>query len=332
MWPLYGVHKEAFLKAVWLENKTLIYRDNLPVPEPLEGEALVKVRQAGICGTDLELLKGYYPFSGIPGHEFVGEIVQAPKQPDRIGERVVGEINVNCGSCPSCLAGRPNHCEKRTVLGIKHRDGAFAEYVCLPLANLITVPDVVSDDAAIFTEPLAAALEIQKQIKIESHERVLVLGAGRLGQLIAQSLVHTGCGLSVVARYANQRKLLAQLNIACIAEYTPAAGLFDIVIEATGSTDGFIAARGAVRPGGIIVLKSTYPGDVQVNLSSIVVDEVTMVGSRCGPLAQALRLIATQMLDPTVLIEGRYSLKAVQNAFEHARRPGTLKVIFQISE
>ena len=300
------------------------------MPEPAPQEALVRVLRAGICGTDLELTRGYYEFTGIPGHEFVGHIVQAPEQPGRKGERVVGEINVTCGTCPACLAGRPKHCENRAVVGIKHRHGAFAEFMCLPLANLIAVPDTVGDDAAVFTEPLAAALEIQEQVTIEPGNHVLVLGAGRLGQLIAQTLVSTGCDLKVVARYANQQKLLARSNIASIAEHTPPDGFFDIVIEATGSTVGFSLARKAVRPGGTIVLKSTYKGDVQVNLSSIVVEEVTLIGSRCGPFEPALDLLANERVDPTGLIEGRYSLNDIHKAFQHASRPGALKVILQI--
>ena len=318
------------MKGIWLDNNILSYRDHLPRPKPSKDEALVKVRLAGICGTDLELTKGYYEFTGIPGHEFVGDIVQAPGRPDREGQRVVGEINIKCGTCPACLAGRPKHCENRTVLGIKHRNGAFAEFVCLPLANLIAVPDTVCDDAAVFTEPLAAALEIQEQVTIEPSHHVLVLGAGRLGQLIAQSLMTTGCDLKVVARYANQRKLLAQFNIAAIAEHSLPAGLFDIVIEATGSKAGFSLARKAVRPGGIIVLKSTTKDDVRVDFSSIVVDEVTLIGSRCGPFDPALNLLANNRVDPIGLIEGRYPLNAIQEAFQHASRPGALKVIVQI--
>jgi threonine dehydrogenase-like Zn-dependent dehydrogenase len=216
------------------------------------------------------------------------------------------------------------------VLGIKDRNGAFAEFVCLPLANLIAVPDTVCDDAAVFTEPLAAALEIQEQVTIEPGSQVLVLGAGRLGQLIAQTLVPTGGDLKVVARYANQRKLLARFNITSIAEDTPPANFFDIVIEATGSVDGFSLARQAVRPGGIIVLKSTYRGDMRVNFSTIVVDEITVIGSRCGPFAPALDLLANNRVDPTGLIEVRHCLNAIQKAFEHASRPGALKVILQI--
>ena len=319
------------MKGIWLENKILSFRDHLPRPKPSQGEALVKVRVAGICGTDLELTRGYYEFTGIPGHEFVGDILRAPGRPEREGERVVGEINVTCGACPACRAGRPKHCENRTVMGIKHRNGAFAEFMCLPLANLITVPDTVCDDAAVFTEPLAAALEIQEQVPIERNNHVLVLGAGKLGQLIAQTLASTGCDLKVVARYANQQKLLAQFNISSIVEQTLPAGFFDIVIEATGSMAGFSLARRAVRPGGIIVLKSTTKGDVRVNFSTIVVDEVTLIGSRCGPFDPALGLLANNSVDPTGLIEGRYSLNAIQKAFEHASRPGALKVLLQIS-
>jgi len=322
------VHK---MEAVWLENNKLSFRKNFPQPEPLEDEALVKVRQAGICGTDLELVKGYYPFNGIPGHEFVGEIVHAPLRPQREGERVVGEINVSCGACPSCLAERQNHCEKRTVLGIKDRNGAFAEYVCLPLANLITLADVISDDAAVFVEPLAAALEIQNQIKINCADRVLVLGAGRLGQLISQSLVHTGCELNVVARYKKQQKLLDKCNIPWIDERKIPMGYFDLVVEATGSAEGFSLARRAVRPRGTIVLKSTYKGDIQANFSSIVVDEITIVGSRCGPFSEALHFIEKKLVDPTMLIEGRYPLSEVLKAVEQAAQPGALKVILQIA-
>ena len=319
------------MEAVWLENNKLSFCKNFPLPEPLEDEALVKVRQAGICGTDLELVKGYYAFSGIPGHEFVGEIVQAPRRPQREGERVVGEINVSCGACLSCLAGRSNHCEKRAVLGIKNRNGAFAEYVCLPLTNLIRVADVISDDAGVFVEPLAAALEIQNQIKISCADRVLVLGAGRLGQLISQSLVPTGCDLNVAARYEKQQKLLDKCNIPWIDERKIPMGYFDLVVEATGSAEGFSLARHAVRPRGTIVLKSTYKGDIQTNFSSIVVDEITIVGSRCGPFPKALHFIEKKLVDPTILIEGRYALSEVLKAVEQAAQPGALKVILQIA-
>ena len=321
------------MRAVWLENQILSYRDDARQPEPLAGEALVKVRLAGICGTDLEILKGYYPYSGIPGHEFVGEIVLAPDQPNRVGQRVVGEINVTCGSCRYCLSAQPTHCENRSVLGIKNRDGAFADYLCLPLKNLMAVPDTVSDEAAVFVEPLAAALEIQEQIHIRSTDRVLVLGAGRLGQLIAQTLVPVDCDLTVVARHKNQQALLNGRQIAWIDEHAIRQRAFDIVIEATGRAKGVKLAQQAVRPRGIIVLKSTTSEQkgAQLNFSSLVVDEITLVGSRCGPFAPALHLLEKQIIDPTILITGRYQISEALAAFEQAALPGALKIILNLS-
>jgi threonine dehydrogenase-like Zn-dependent dehydrogenase len=202
--------------------------------------------------------------------------------------------------------------------------------VCLPLANLIPVPDSVSDNAAVFVEPLAAALEIREQIPIAASDKVLVLGAGRLGQLIVQSLIPTGCELKVAARYEKQQKLLAQNNVHIIVEHALSENEFDIVIEATGTPQGFFLACKAVRPRGTIVLKSTYKGDVQINLSSIVVDEITLVGSRCGPFAPALALLENGQVDPAGLIDARYPLDEALKAFDHAARPGTLKVIIEM--
>jgi 2-desacetyl-2-hydroxyethyl bacteriochlorophyllide A dehydrogenase len=319
------------MKAVWLENNKLSYRTDVPIPAPGPDEALVKVSRAGICATDLELVKGYYPYRGIPGHEFVGRIDQAPDQPLRVGQRVVGEINISCGKCPTCLAGRKSHCPERTVMGIVNRQGAFAEYLCLPLTNLIPVPDTVSDDAAVFVEPLAAALEIREQIPIAASDHVLVLGAGRLGQLIAQSLIPTGCDLRVAARYKKQQKILAENTIDIVVEHTISENDYDIVIEATGSPEGFFLAQKAIRPRGTIVLKSTYKGDVTINLSSIVVDEITLVGSRCGPFAPALTMLANGQVNPKGLIDARYPLDDALEAFEYAARPGTLKIILEMT-
>jgi 2-desacetyl-2-hydroxyethyl bacteriochlorophyllide A dehydrogenase len=299
------------------------------VPEPVSGEALVRVSLAGICGTDLELVKGYYPFTGIPGHEFVGEIVQAPDRPDRVGERVVGEINVACNTCRFCLEGLSAHCENRKVTGILNRNGLFAEYACLPLSNLFTVPASVSDDAAVLVEPLAAALEIQEQVKIAPEDRVLVLGAGRLGQLIAQVLALTGCDLLVSARYGKQRDLLDTHRIAWIDEKVPER-FFDVVVEATGSPDGFAAASRTVRPRGTIVLKSTYQRHLPFDVSTIVVNEITLVGSRCGPFGSALHLLQTGQVAPEALIEHAYPLGEVLAAFEQAALPGALKVLLRM--
>jgi threonine dehydrogenase-like Zn-dependent dehydrogenase len=322
------------MRAVWLENQVLSFREDVPKPELLRGEALVKVRLAGICGTDLELVKGYYPYRGIPGHEFVGEIVQAPAAPRRIGQRVVGDINVACGECPDCRAARHGHCQNRRVLGIQNRNGAFADYLSLPLPNLIPVPQTLSDEAAVIAEPLAAALQIQHQIQISEADSLLVIGAGRLGQLIAQSLAAVAGPLTVVARYPNQQALLTEHGIDWIQEDGIRDRAFDIVIEATGSPAGFALARRAVRPRGTIVLKSTYretdASKWPVQLSALVVDEITLVGSRCGPIAAALDRLEKQQVDPAGLIAKRYFLHDALAAFEHAAAPGALKILFQI--
>ena len=268
------------MQSLWLEDQNLSIRD---IPRPsIPGEALLRVRLAGICGTDLELVRGYYPFTGVPGHEFVGEVVGSP-DPSWIGKRVVGEINAVCGDCEQCKHGRPTHCEKRTVLGITNRDGVHAEYTCLPLANLHVVPENVSDEAAVFTEPLAAALEIQEQVHLQPTDRVLLIGAGR--------------------RY------------------------WDVVVEATGSPSGFGLARQAIRPRGTLVLKSTYRGELSLNMSPFVVDEITILGSRCGPFAPALRLLERGEVDPTVLIAERFPLSRGVEAYKTAKKPGILKVI-----
>lgn len=313
--------------GLWLEERQLRLRDDLPMPIPGPGEALVRVHLAGICATDLELTRGYYPFTGVPGHELVGEIAVAPDAPQRTGERVVGEINVGCGTCATCLAGRRNHCERRTVLGIRDLNGAFAHYLTLPLANLYRVPDQVPDESAVFCEPLAAALRIQAQRPIVPGERVLLIGAGRLGQLIAVTLAAAGCQLTVVARHAKQQALLEALQVDWMDDSNVAERAFDLVIEASGNPGGFELACRNVRPGGTIVLKSTYAGRAQVDLSRLVVDEVTLIGSRCGAFAPALNLLAQGLADPRPLIDARYSLMNAVDAFEHAARPGALKII-----
>jgi 2-desacetyl-2-hydroxyethyl bacteriochlorophyllide A dehydrogenase len=317
------------MKALWLENNQISLRD---IPQPNQpNEALIKIRMAGICSTDLELVKGYYPYAGVLGHEFVGEVVQAPEK-SWLGQRVVGEINAICGSCESCLSGRPTHCENRSVLGIANRAGVFAEYTSLPLENLYRVPDSVSDEAAVFTEPLAAALEIQSQILFQEADRVLLIGAGRLGQLIAQTLALTGVDLHVVARHPLQQQLLAARGIKLISEDEIQPKKWDVVVEATGSPSGFDLARKAIRPRGILVLKSTYKGEMSVNFSSIVVDEINIIGSRCGPFEPALKLLEKCEVDPSVLISDQFKLGESLKAFERAAQPGVLKVLLEVGE
>jgi threonine dehydrogenase-like Zn-dependent dehydrogenase len=314
------------MNALWLEDNKISIRE---IPQPRKpDETLIKIRKAGICSTDLELVKGYYPYTGVIGHEFVGDVIEA-EDPSWIGQRVVGEINVTCNQCEQCLNGRPTHCEHRTVLGIVNRDGTFAEYTQLPIANLHRVPVSVPDEMAVFTEPLAAALELQDQVQIKPTDRVLLVGAGRLGQLIAQSLALTGCNLRVVARHARQQELLKARGIKIISEQDIQPWRWDIVVEATGSPSGFALARKAIRPRGTMVLKSTYKGDMSVNFSSIVVDEIQLVGSRCGPFEPALRLMESRQVDPSVLIADEFKLSDALKAFERAAEAGVLKVLVE---
>jgi len=314
------------MNAIWLEDNQISLRD---VPQPHKpNEALIKIHKAGICSTDLELVKGYYPYTGILGHEFVGEVVEAADN-SWIGQRVVGEINAVCSQCEQCLNGRPTHCENRTVLGIVNRNGTFAEFTTLPIANLHRVPESVPNEMAVFAEPLAAALEIQQQVQIQPTDRVLLIGAGRLGQLIAQTLVQTGCNLRVVARHKRQQELLKSRGIRIISEEEIQPWRWDIVVEAAGSPSGFSLARQAIRPRGTLVLKSTYRGEMNVNFSSIVVDEINIIGSRCGPFEPSLRLMESKQVDPTVLIDSEYSLADALKAFEHAGETGVLKVLVE---
>jgi threonine dehydrogenase-like Zn-dependent dehydrogenase len=314
------------VRAIWIEAGRISLRD-VPPPALAPGEARVRVRLAGICATDLELVRGYATFAGVPGHEFVGEVLSAPEQPDLVGRRVVGEINAACGSCPTCRAGRPRHCPRRTVLGIAGRSGAFAEELALPAGNLHPVPDSVADELAVFVEPLAAALAVQDSARLRPSDRVLVVGAGRLGQLIARTLALAGCALEVVARHPRQRALVAARGIAAVAEEEVRERSADCVVEASGSPAGLALARRAVRPGGTIVLKSTYHAQPALDLARLVVDEITLAGSRCGPFAAALRLLASRALDPRDLIDAAYPREQGEVAFAAAALPGALKIL-----
>jgi threonine dehydrogenase-like Zn-dependent dehydrogenase len=317
------------MKGLWLEDRRITYRTDLPQAKPGEGEALIRLTQAGICSTDLEMTRGYYPFTGVLGHEFVGEVVEAPGNEDWVGERVVGEINITCGECAACRAGRPHHCENRKALGIQGHDGVFAEYFTLPVANLHRVPESVSDDAAVFTEPLAAALEIQEQVHIQPEMKVLVMGAGRLGMLIAQTLKLTGCDLWVGVRRAEPARLLQNWGIHPIFIEDIKENSYDLVVEATGAPGGFEISRRAVRPAGTLVLKSTFADDLTLNMSALVVDEVTLVGSRCGPFPPALRLLELGLVETAPMIDARYKLSDGVRAMEKAGEHGVLKVLLR---
>jgi threonine dehydrogenase-like Zn-dependent dehydrogenase len=317
------------MRALWLEDRALRLREDVPRPAPPPGEALVRVRLAGVCNTDLELVRGYYPYTGVPGHEFVGVVEDAPGAAEWIGRRVVGEINAVCEECETCRAGRRTHCERRTVLGIVNRDGAFATHLALPVANLHELPEEIPDEVATFAEPTAAALEIQEQVRIGPRSRVVVVGAGKLGHLVAQTLATKGCDLLVVGRSRRPLELLAARGIRTGTAEAVAERGADVAVECTGNPEGLEIARRAVRPRGTIVLKSTYHGRASVDLAPIVVDEITVVGSRCGPFAAALDLLARGAVDPRPLIDERYRLTEAVAAFEHAARPGTLKILVE---
>jgi len=301
-------------------------RQDYPQPTPRPREALVKVRLAGICNTDLEILHGYMGFQGVLGHEFVG-VVEAGSDPAWVGRRVVGEINCACGECPTCRAGRPSHCPERTTIGIGGRDGALAEYVLVPLANLHAVPPSVPDRQAVFAEPLAAALEILEQVHIRPTERVLVLGDGKLGLLAAQVLGLVGCDLLALGRHPEKLSILARRGIPVQSVDAPLPEPADVVVDCTGNAAGFATARRLVRPRGRLVLKSTFHGDNTVSLTSLVVDEVTLVGSRCGPFPPALRLLERGMVDVESMIECEYPIEEGVTAFARAAQPGALKVL-----
>ncbi|MFN7143023.1 MAG: MDR/zinc-dependent alcohol dehydrogenase-like family protein [Myxococcota bacterium] len=272
------------------------------------GEARVRVRVAGVCATDLEIVKGYMGFAGTLGHEWVGEVEDAP-DPAWVGKRVVGDINCPCGACATCAAGRPTHCPNRTVLGIVNRDGAFAERLSLPVANLHVVPDGVPDEAAVFVEPLAAACEILEQVHVRPSQRVVVLGTGRLGQLCARVLALTGAEVAAVGRNARTLGLLpAEVRGVALSDAAGLAGA-DIVVDCTGSADGLGLATSLLRPRGTLVLKTTVHDVARVEPNRWVIDEVTVVGSRCGPFEPALRLLASGRVDPRPLVDARFPLE-----------------------
>ncbi|MCK6506729.1 alcohol dehydrogenase catalytic domain-containing protein [Myxococcota bacterium] len=300
-------------------------RTDLPEPR-VEGEARIRLHLGGVCATDLELIRGYMGFRGVLGHEWVGTVEEAPDDA-WVGRRVVGEINAACGRCPTCRAGRPTHCPHRTVLGIQGRDGAFAERLCLPVENLHEVPDGVPDEAAVFVEPLAAACRILEQVHVRPGDRVVVLGLGRLGQLCARVLALTGARVHGVARSSARRALLPPSVEAVPAEQAADLPPADVVVDCTGSPDGLRLATARVRPGGTLVLKTTVHLPEPLQPTPWVIDEITVVGSRCGPFAPALRLLAGGLVDPRPLVTARYPLSQGLQALSAAAAPGALKVL-----
>jgi threonine dehydrogenase-like Zn-dependent dehydrogenase len=307
----------------------LTYSRDWPAPELQPGQALIRVTRAGICNTDLELVRGYLNFSGILGHEFVGEVVAGDSE--WVGKHVVGEINVSCGDCDLCHEGYPTQCRNRTTVGIDRHDGAMADYIALTTNNLHVVPDGVSDDEAVFTEPLAAALQILECDPVSPNDDVILIGAGKLGLLCAQVLHLTGARVKAVVRRPQQAELLTGWGIEPVAYDDLPRGHAHVVVDCTGTAEGFSAALGLVSPRGTIHLKSTYAGLPQADLTRVVVDEIRLIGSRCGPFPAALRLLASRRVDVQSLIAARYPLDDALAAFEHAARPGMLKVLLEVT-
>ena len=325
------------MRALLFNNQALSLDPRRREPELAGGDTLLRVRQAGICSTDLEIVRGYMGFNGILGHEFVADVVSSPDK-NLVGQRVVGEINIVCGRCDLCLSGLSTHCRNRSVLGILNHDGAFADLVRLPAENLHMLPKEVDDDQAVFVEPLAAAFQVTKQLgpqvtgsrgeSTEARRWVTVLGDGRLGLLVAQVLRNAGYPVRMVGRHADKLALCEKWSIRSrlLSDISPRHDQ-DVVVDCTGSAAGFELAMQMVRPRGTIVLKSTVAAGTALNLAPLVIDEITVVGSRCGPFREAIRALAEREVDVTSLIHRRMKLDQGVEAMRVAGMPGVLKVI-----
>ena len=313
-------------------DQSLSFQPRHRDPVEADGDTLLRVRQAGVCATDLEITRGYMGYRGVLGHEFVADVVSSPDK-DLTGQRVAGEINVVCGRCDLCLSGLSSHCRARSVLGILNHDGAFADFVRLPATNLHVLPKSVDDDQAVFIEPLAAAFQVLKQIKLDGRKWVTVLGDGRLGLLVAQVLRNAGCPVRVIGKHADKLAMCEKWQIRSrpVDDITPRHDQ-DVVVDCTGSASGFELAMQIVRPRGTIVLKSTFAAGKPLNLAPLVIDEINVVGSRCGPFREAIRALAEKQIDVASLITRRMKLEQGVEAMELAGRPGVLKVILTMEQ
>jgi threonine dehydrogenase-like Zn-dependent dehydrogenase len=321
------------MKALWFDGKKLSLRQ-LRKPSPARDEALIRVNLAGICNTDVEIFRGYMGFTGVPGHEFVGTVEAGHKK--MLGRRVVGEINLACGKCLYCENSLPRHCPYRSVLGIQSKNGAFAEYLTLPVANLHIIPDSISDLEAVFIEPLAAALRILDQVEIKKASSVYILGDGKLAQLIARVVKLRTDRMVVVGKHIPKLRLLDKLGIKTVLfkdlKKMPAEAKPDFVIEATGAPEGIATALEICRPLGTVVVKSTYHGNPQVNLSKLVVDEIKFVGSRCGDFKTAITFYKQHKVPLEDLASGIFRLTDYKKAFSSANSSNSLKVILKCQE
>jgi threonine dehydrogenase-like Zn-dependent dehydrogenase len=316
------------MRAIVLHRDCAEVRTDHPEPTLRDGEVMVRVLCAGICETDLQLTRGYMGFHGVLGHEFVGVAQTGPLA----GRRVVGEINCSCSRCATCLAGRPTHCPYRSVLGILSHDGAFADLVAVPQQNLHVVPDAMPTDLAVFTEPVAAAFQIPAQLAIRRQDRVVVLGDGRLGNLCAQVLAGVSDHVLVVGKHAEKLALLQSLGLStCLLADRPTDRSADLVVDCTGSATGLPTALNMVRPRGTIAIKTTVAGDQKLAWAPVVIDEVTIVGSRCGPFDRALGAIGAGSVSVLPLISARFDLAQGVDAFEHAATSPVLKVLLDVA-
>jgi threonine dehydrogenase-like Zn-dependent dehydrogenase len=294
-------------------------------------DSVIRVLLSGICSTDIEITRGYSGFEGTLGHEFVGIVENSPDRPDLSGKRVVGEINVGCGDCQLCQKGDARHCPKRTVLGIKGRDGSHAEFVSLPSRNLLEIPPDLSDEEAVFIEPLAAALGITERIDLKNAEKIAIIGDGKLGLLCAFALNRVCPSLTLYGRYSSKLKIAkaAGIETCLVDETTHPYSFYDVVVEATGSESGFAMALDLVRPRGTIVLKSTYSGKAEIEAWRIVVDEISIVGSRCGRFKPTIEWLVNNRIDLAQLISDEFPLSKGLAAFDTAKQPGVLKVLLR---
>ncbi len=322
---------EKIMKALRINGKRLELAE---IPQPHnESESTIRVTRSGICNTDLEIVRGYAGFEGTLGHEFVGVVEKADDMPGIVGKRVVGEINAGCGTCERCVAGDSRHCPTRTVLGIAGRDGAHAEFLQLPSRNLIEIPESVSDEQAVFTEPLAAAYGITEQVEIRPETKVVVIGDGKLGLLCAMSLALRSQNVKLVGKHRSKMAIAEKsgVEVILLGDVGPSlARHFDVVVEASGSESGFETALGLVKPRGKIVLKSTFHGMPTWQASRVVVDEITVVGSRCGRMAPALELLRSGAVKVEDLIDDEFPLSEGVAAFVRAAKKGVLKVLLSM--
>jgi threonine dehydrogenase-like Zn-dependent dehydrogenase len=317
------------MHALVFSNR-LYYQQDHPDPVVRPGEALIRVNYAGICNTDLEITRGYMDFKGIPGHEFAG-VVESSSEKRLIGRRVTGEINIFCGECHYCSNRLQNHCPSRSVLGITNREGVFAEYVALPVRNLHAIPDSISDVEAVFIEPLAAAYEILDQVDIAPSDSVCILGDGKLGILVGQVISNTKCNLIVAGNHRKKLSILEDMGINTSLSGQFNEKGFDIVVDCTGSPSGIETALNIVRPRGRVILKTTITDRRDVDLNSVVVNEITIIGSRCGHFPTAIQAIKSKAVDLNPLVSGIFKLDEWAKAFEFAKKKTSLKVVFKMN-